>query len=101
MKNTREVRVIGFVTNKVRNAVNPIPDDYLSGEVNIPPSLIDEVKANGWQDEKGVLWWSEDFQPAPVKDSDGNVYLLISNSDAQLTSRLAERLDDARRLLLS
>jgi len=100
MENAREVKVIGFVTNKVRNAVKPIPDDYLSGEASIPSSLIDEVKANGWQDENGSLWWSEDFQPAPVKGDDGNVYLLLSDSDMQDADRYFSRIFDAKKMLV-
>ena len=60
------VKIIGFITNPIREFHAPIPENYLE-ESEVPSSLLNELKAHGWQDSKGILWWDTDFRPDPVK----------------------------------
>jgi hypothetical protein len=99
MKTDKEVRVIGFITAKVARPIGPIPDNYLSNEVNIPKEFILEMIKNGWEDEAGVYYWSRDFKPAPVKSKYGNVYVCISDADIKNSSRFINRMKDATKLL--
>ena len=92
MSNTKEIRVIGFITNEVKDVYGPIPDNYLDGETKIPSKLIDEMKSNGWEDSNGTLWWEKGFQPEPVMGEDGYIYLCLSDEDMKDTSRLMERM---------
>jgi hypothetical protein len=92
MSNTKEIRVIGFITNEIKDVYGPVPDDYLDSEKNIPSKLIEEMKSNGWEDSNGVLWWEKDFQPEPVMGEDGNVYLCLSDEDMKDNSRIMERM---------
>ena len=92
MNNTKEIRVIGFLTNEVRDVQGPVPKNYLSKEVNIPKKLVEELKKNGWRDGDGNLWWDKDFQPEPVLGDDGNVYLCLSDEDMSDSSRTFDRI---------
>ncbi len=96
-----DIRVIGFLTKIEKDVVGPIPDDYMKGRSDIPQILIDELKANGWQNRNGTVAWSEDYEPAPVIGDDGQVYLLLSDSDMDDEQRLNRRLHDARVLWMS
>ena len=92
MNKTKEIRVIGFVTNEVRDVQGPVPKNYLSKDKNIPKKLVDELKKNGWRDGNGHLWWDKDFQPEPVLGEDGNVYLCLSDEDMNDPTRTVERM---------
>ena len=99
MKQTKEIRVIGFITNEIKDVYGPIPYDYLDNEKNIPSKLIEEMKSNGWKDSNGVLWWGKDFQPEPVIGEDGNVYLCLSDEDMKDPSRTAERMIRSQQMI--
>jgi hypothetical protein len=74
-----DVRVIIYVT-KARSQSKehlPIPDDFLINEMQMPEALICEMKANGWLDENGTIWWDKKFQPNPALGDDGNIYLAV------------------------
>jgi hypothetical protein len=96
-----DIRVIGFLTKIEKDVAGPIPDDYMKGCSDIPQILIDELKVNGWQNRNGTVAWSEDYEPAPVIGDDGQVYLLLSDSDMDDEQRLNRRLHDARVLWMS
>ena len=98
MTNDNEVRIIGFITNPIRDFSAPVPDNYLQGS-ELPKSLINELKTNGWQDPEGTLWWDPNFRPDPVKGKDGNVYLLVGDVEMNFASGFQERLREATKLL--
>jgi hypothetical protein len=98
-KNLKEVRVFFFTTNAIKDVKGNVPNNYLEGDTDIPSKLIDEVKANGWSDSQGHIWWDKDFQPAPVKALDGNVYLCLSDVDIKNPLRMHSRLKVAANLL--
>jgi hypothetical protein len=95
---TKEVKVIGFVTNRKMGKCNPVPNDYLSSEKNVPDKLIDEMKTNGWSDELGNIWWAEDFQPKPQYGNDGNVYLCLSDKDMENPNRYFKQMKKALKM---
>jgi len=99
MSTKNEVKVIGFITNDVKDFHSAVPDDFLSADKKLPKSLIEELKANGWRDTEGTIWWSPDFKPSPVRGDDGHVYLCVSDADTADSGRLFARLNEARRLL--
>jgi hypothetical protein len=99
MSNTKEIRVIGFITNEIKDVCGPVPENYLDGEKDIPFKLIEEMKSNGWEDSNGVLWWDKDFQPEPVMGEDGNVYLCLSDEDMKDTSRIVERMIRSQQMI--
>jgi hypothetical protein len=101
MENLKQVKVIGFVTNDVKDVKGKVPDDYLSHDENMPIELIDELKLNGWSDSQGCIWWDRDFQPKPVKAKDGNVYLCLSDEDTNNPMRMYSRLTVATKLLFT
>jgi hypothetical protein len=98
-KNEPEIRVIGFITNEIEERHKNIPDNYLSNSDEIPSSLIEEIKQNGWVDKSGNLWWRKDFEPKPVKAKDGNVYLALSDADIEDEARHIRRTTTALELL--
>jgi hypothetical protein len=75
----KEVRIIAYVTQARSKSKEhlPIPDDYLDNETQMPKALISEMKANGWRDESGTIWWDRKFQPNPALGDDGNIYLAV------------------------
>jgi hypothetical protein len=95
-----EVRVIGFVANKRFGNCGPVPDNYLSNEEGLPVELIDDMKKNGWSDEQGNIWWSEDYEPEPRLGNDGNVYLCLSDKDMEDPGRYLKRLRTATKMLV-
>jgi hypothetical protein len=94
------VKVIGFITNKVKQANGPIPDGFLSNEENMPKELKEVMRTNGWEDANQHYWWSEDFQPEPVMGEDGNVYLCLSDADMD-SGRFLSRMLVATRMLFA
>lgn len=99
MKETKEIRVIAFVTNAVKDVWGPVPDNYLSSEKNMPTKLIEEMKSNGWKDSDGFIWWDKDFQPDPVLGKDGNVYLCLSDEDMNDPSRIYDRMLRSKQMI--
>ena len=101
MSQEKEIRVVGFITNNIKDYFLPVPDNYLADEKNIPKELIESMKKNGWQDKNGQIWWSKDFQPSPRIGSDGNIYLCLSDADVEDPLRCAVRMHEAKKLLIS
>ena len=100
MKKLNEIRVIGYITNDIKNAHSPVPDNYLSSEKNIPAKLITEMKSNGWQDRDGNIWWDKEFQPEPAVGDDGNVYICLSDEDVKDPIRCAIRMVAAKKMFI-
>ena len=99
MNQTKEIRVIGFLTNDIKDYQGPVPDNYLSEDENIPKELVDEVKKNGWKDSNNVLWWGKDFKPEPVLGKDGNVYLCLSDVDMKYPKRTVGRMFRSKKMI--
>ncbi len=75
----KEVRIVCYVTQARSKSKEhlPVPDTFLANEMHLPSELIFEMKANGWKDESGTIWWDKKFQPKPALGDDGNIYLAI------------------------
>ena len=100
MKNfEKNVKVIMFITNDIEERSELIPANYLSKSTELPPSLVEDLKKNGWVDKSGNLWWRKDYEPKPVKAKDGNVYLALSDADIDDRARHIRRLTSALKLL--
>ena len=96
----KEIRVIGYITNTKKGKCRAVSNDYLSKEKDLPFESMQEMKSNGWQDEDGMVWWGEDFQPDPIIGSDGNVYICISDFDMSDISRRSKRMFIAKKMFL-
>jgi len=81
-KEIGEVRIIAFVTKEDESKKYPMPDDFLC-DSELPNELLEDVRANGWTDENGNVWFSENYSPPPGKGADGNVYLLVGDTTEQ------------------
>jgi hypothetical protein len=101
MNQIKEIRVIAFLTNDVKDYQGPVPDNYLSKDENIPKQLVDELKKNGWKDSNNVLCWGKDFQPEPVLGEDGNVYLCLSDEDMKNPIRTFDRMSRSKKMIQS
>ena len=95
----KEVRIIGYITNEVRDYHAPVPENFMSNEKHLPQGLIEEFKKNGWQDSQGVVWWRTDFRPDPVRGMDGNVYLCVSDTDTSTLAQFFDRMTKAKAML--
>ena len=77
--NNKQVQVIGFITLDTEPTDKPLPDDYLS-ESGLPKEMIDLMKDNGWESEDGMIDFPIDFQPPPIKDENGEVWLSLNSN---------------------
>jgi len=79
----KNVNMMGFISSgEFHNdsVKNPLNDDWMSENENIPQELIDDMKENAWTDANGNVCFREDYQPLPVKGEDGNVYLAMNDT---------------------
>jgi len=99
-KGDNAVRVIGFITKPDNDVKYPVPDNYLSDTSSgVPSELRDEMKSVAWSDGEGTVWFPEGFRPAPVKSSDGDVYLAVGSDTMEDEVVRLEVMTDAMSLL--
>ena len=79
---------------------NPIEDEWMSENGEIPQELIDDLRKNGWTDADGNVCFPENYQPLPVKGADGNVYLAMNDTTMNTPAGMGY-LMDAHALLVT
>lgn len=99
MKKNAEIIVLGFLTNDIKDFHSPIPNEYLSTEINMPKELVEELKSNGWVDSNNQIWWNKDFRPNPAIGLDGNVYVCLNDIDLKDLNIYKKHISKAYKLL--
>lgn len=100
-KDPKQVKVIGFVSSgEFHNdsVKNPLSDDWMSEDENVPQELLDDLRKNGWEGANGNVCFPENYQPLPVKGEDGNVYLAMNDTTIGTPSGMGYLMEGMRLL---
>ena len=99
-KKNRQVQVIGFVTLDTEPTNKPLPDDYLC-ESGLPNEMIELMKDNGWESEDGRIDFPIDFQPPPIKDENGEVWLSLNGNTIDNQEKFISLMEQGHEMLES
>jgi hypothetical protein len=89
------VKTIGFIAteNVSDDEKLPLPHDYMI-DSPLPQTLIDDIRENAWLSKDNIVCFADDYAPAPARDENGDVVLLVSN--AELVRSSSDELDEAK-----